>query len=355
VKEPHQIKRWYSWQLMKKSQGNKSEPERLKQSTDIVRKKFRNTLDLGVAGLLKAKKHTTDKAKAAAQHVSNSANKTRTHLAESLAFLSQDNLLKWSERLTEGTASVYDKALDANYLKTHIGGGNHRMFDGGHSPLNAFDAARDALSDDTFTQETIGYISAIWKDVTTVKGLPFFTWDQASYRNCADWVTTHVPGANKDWFYDLCSYDVFEILGTALPIVGSVFALKSEDQKKVAEILGASGFVSIAAANPLCGIAMICVATYAYAIKRHQFDGKSFVKGAGFAGISLALFTVLGLPILIELIVVIVITQIIRKGLIESSSVQEYVKKRIIPALGNAKLTLKQASLAPQQQADKPR
>ena len=30
--------------------------------------------------------------------------------------------------LAEGPATIYDKAMDAEYLATHIGGGNHRMF-----------------------------------------------------------------------------------------------------------------------------------------------------------------------------------------------------------------------------------
>ena len=46
--------------------------------------------------------------------------------------------------MVDGPATVYDKAMDAVYLATRIGGGNHRMFDGGHTILGAFRAARDA-------------------------------------------------------------------------------------------------------------------------------------------------------------------------------------------------------------------
>ena len=35
--------------------------------------------------------------------------------------------------LAEGPATIYDKAMDAEYLATHVGGGNHRLFDGGHT------------------------------------------------------------------------------------------------------------------------------------------------------------------------------------------------------------------------------
>ena len=47
-----------------------------------------------------------------------------------LPFLSQIDLLKWSKDVVNGIDGLYDKAMDAEYLKTHIGGGNHRLFDG---------------------------------------------------------------------------------------------------------------------------------------------------------------------------------------------------------------------------------
>ena len=52
-----------------------------------------------------------------------------------LPFLSQVDLLKWSKDVVNGIDGLYDKAMDAEYLKTNIGGGNHRLFDGGHDPI----------------------------------------------------------------------------------------------------------------------------------------------------------------------------------------------------------------------------
>jgi hypothetical protein len=246
-----------------------------------------------------------------------------------LAFISQAELLKWSERVTSSAASAYDKALDATYLRTHIGGGHHRMFDGGHDLSGAFEAARHAVADDSFAQEAVGYMSALWKDVTTTKGLPFFTWDQDTYSRCADWTTSHVPWASRDWFYDLCSYDAMELLGAALPVVGAVFALRSDDQSRVTEILGASGFVAVAAANPLAGIAMIGVAGYAYGAKKHRFEGRRFALGAGLAGFSFTLFALLGLPLLIELVIVIAATQLLRRSLPTADEIRDLVVAKV--------------------------
>ena len=37
------------------------------------------------------------------------------------------------QKLVEGSSTIYDKAMDARYITEHIGGGNHRLFDGGHT------------------------------------------------------------------------------------------------------------------------------------------------------------------------------------------------------------------------------
>ena len=36
------------------------------------------------------------------------------------------------QSMVDGSSTVYDKAMDARYIETGIGGGNHRLFDGGH-------------------------------------------------------------------------------------------------------------------------------------------------------------------------------------------------------------------------------
>lgn len=129
-----------------------------------------------------------------------------TVVATTGSLLSQVNLLQWSEELTKSAATVYDKALDLEYLKTHIGGGDHRLFDGGHDIFNAWDRAKDASSNDSFSEEVIGYISSLWKDVTTTKGLPFQTMDKAAFDTLP---TRFRPGifpawiANTLWIYCL--------------------------------------------------------------------------------------------------------------------------------------------------------
>ena len=42
-------------------------------------------------------------------------------------------------------ASIGRKAMDAEYLRTHIGGGWHRLYDGGHSLVGSWKAVSEAL------------------------------------------------------------------------------------------------------------------------------------------------------------------------------------------------------------------
>ena len=244
------------------------------------------------------------------------------------AFLSQGKLLSWLGELTKAPAKIYDKALDMEYLKNHIGGGDHRLFDGGHDIFNAWSRVREASPDDSFQQEVLGYISALWKDVTTTKGLPFIT---VSKENFESWVETldWIPGVDRKYLYDLCSFDAMEILSTALGAVGVLFALKKKDQKMLAELLGNMGIVSILSANPIMGIFVIGTAGYAYKKKKMEFDKVAFSKAALMSTFAAALFGVLGLPVLFNLILVITLSKLFRKQVLDNAELHAFIKENV--------------------------
>ncbi len=246
-----------------------------------------------------------------------------------LPFLSNPELLKWSEKITEGTASVYDKALDMTYLKTHIGGGNHRMFDGGHDIFNAWDRVKSAKIDDSSTEEIVGYVSAIWKDLTTKQGLPIFTWEKDNYDKWAEWFSEHVPIIDKSYFYDLMSIDIFEVIGSSIGVAALIFGLKRDDQKKVAEVIGSMGVTTIASANPLMAIALVFITAYVVMIKKNSIDKKSLIKGAVISTVSVAIFSVLGFPLLIELGIAIILTTLVRKKILENEVVLSLIDNRL--------------------------
>jgi hypothetical protein len=219
--------------------------------------------------------------------------------------------------------------MDATYLATHIGGGNHRLFDGGHDLLGAWGSVRDALPDDSLGQEVIGYASALLKDVTTPGGLPIMTITPERYGEIADQITAHVPGAGREWAYDLLTYDAFEVLTATLGVASTLFFLKNDDNERLAESLGSMGIVSIISANPLLGVAIVLITAYAYVVKKKKVEGKRLAMGASLSGLSLGLFAILGLPILLELGIVLVVAALLRKQIMDRDDLLDYLKSRV--------------------------
>lgn len=82
--------------------------------------------------------------------------------AAAQALLASDlsaNLNGLAEAAAKGSATIHDKAMDANYLdpllRPDLGGSLHRLFDGGHTIAGAVRAARGASPDDTIIEEAL--------------------------------------------------------------------------------------------------------------------------------------------------------------------------------------------------------
>ena len=150
----------------------------------------------------------------------------------------------------KGKATIYDKAMDAEYLATHIGGGNHRLFDGGHTLLGAIKATHAASQDDTLVQEALGGMQGLLRDVSTPKGLPLATWDKPTYDAVASSLESTF-GIPKDWFYDLNSYDVGELLGSTVGVVSLIFGWNRAETESFASLATGMGMSAAVSANPL--------------------------------------------------------------------------------------------------------
>jgi hypothetical protein len=250
------------------------------------------------------------------------------------AFLAAPELLKWSEGLTQSAATIYDRSLDAEYLRTHIGGGVHRMFDGGQDLWGAWTRVKDASSDDTFLQEVAGYAGALWKDLTTTNGLPVVTWDQAGFERFAERLGS-VPGVSKAWIYDAVSYDAFEVLSAGLGAVGLIFALQKDALTRLSEMLGSMGITALISANPVMGLSIVATTGYAYwkAQSRGEavaIDATSAIRGAALGATSAAIFAVLAGPVVIKLVVAIAVTGFLRHHLTKRATDDEAVSGLVL-------------------------
>jgi len=96
--------------------------------------------------------------------------------------------------------------------------------------------------------------------------------------------------------------------------------------EKLSEILGSVGIISILSANPLTGIAVIICTAYAYKEKKKKLSGKKMMEGAVLSTISIAIFSALVFPLLIELAIVITISKLIRNYIFSPDEILKFIK-----------------------------
>ena len=77
------------------------------------------------------------------------------------------------------------------------------------------------------------------------------------------------------------------------------------------------------------GIFVIGTACYAYKKKSMEFDKKVFSKSALASTFAVSLFGVLQLPILFELLLVVTITKLFRKQVLDNAGLQAFIKENV--------------------------
>ncbi|MCY4505618.1 MAG: hypothetical protein OXG35_01455 [Acidobacteria bacterium] len=181
-------------------------------------------------------------------------------------------------KISAGPATLYDKAMDAEYLATSIGGGNHRMFDGGHTLAGAFEAVRGASAEDTILQEGFGYMQGLFRDLTTPMGLPLANWDKGTYDQVSGYLQSQfsIP---KGWFYDINSFDAAEVLGAGVGVVAVFFCWNRADSEQFGRLAGSMGLSAALSANPLLLIVTIAALARAFHVARREGRAGDAVDG----------------------------------------------------------------------------
>lgn len=239
-----------------------------------------------------------------------------------LSYLSQKDLLSWLKHYTETNPTIYDNAMDSEYIKTGIGGYTHRLFDGGHDPFGAAKAVRDASDNDTIFQEIFGYASAMFKDMSTPEGVPFVTVDKEWYDKASDLVSSYVPFASKEWFRDILSMDTFEIFSTSLTVLAKVYFLNKKDVDNLSRLLGSVSILSIISANVFMGVAVMHIYVQAFSKSKTKVDKKGFTKGASVSLISSLVFKAVGYKVGFSLVFGMILMSIFNKKAFTSKFIQ---------------------------------
>lgn len=236
--------------------------------------------------------------------------------------LMTQKLTEWAESALGTVPTAYDKALDALYNSSHVGGKYHRLFDGSHDPFGAWQRITEAgLGHDVFDRVG-GYAQALTKDFVTTMGIPFATLDKQAFDQM---VTTWsaIPGIDRDYLYKLFSLNGADLIGATLSAVAAILAFNSENFVHFSELVGALGVSTIASANPLLAVVTIVSAGYGYSLD--QLSLASLTKGAAATVMSLLLYSVISLPFLIEIVLVAVIVDVVKVNLFENVDLQGYI------------------------------
>lgn len=82
-----------------------------------------------------------------------------------------------TEHLSSQHATIASKAMDAEYLRTHIGGGWHRLYDGGHGLVGSWKVVSDSLPNLAALDQLGVWANEYWKDLITTRGMPIIILD----------------------------------------------------------------------------------------------------------------------------------------------------------------------------------
>lgn len=249
------------------------------------------------------------------------------------------------QNMVAGSPTIYDKAMDAEFIATHIGGAQHRLFDGGHTIIGAFRAGHAASPDDNIIQEAMGTIQGLLRDVSTPSGLPLANWDYETYQRVAETLESnfHIP---KSWFYDLNTYDAADLLGGAIGIVAVIFHWNRGDTEEFAKLVGGMGLSAVLSANPLLLIVTVVAMARAFHIAHRSGEYAEFVdgqfKGVVGAGATIGAVSLVGIaggPWGVALITGLVVGILVNQALKDVSIVQvsEVVAKQAITTASEAK------------------
>ena len=140
-------------------------------------------------------------------------------------------------------------------------------------------------------------MQGLLRDVSTPKGLPLATWDKATYDSVADSLQSTF-GIPKNWFYDLNSFDVGELVGGTVGVVSLIFGWNKAETESFASLAAGMGTSAAVSANPL----LLAVSMVAFGRAFHKANhadeyaqlAEGALKGAFGAGSSLGAIALVG-------------------------------------------------------------
>lgn len=201
-----------------------------------------------------------------------------------LNWKNDSELSHWlTNHLSNQFATVGSRAMDAEYLRTHIGGGWHRLYDGGHSLAGSWKAVSESSPDLSALDHLGVWANEYWKDLITTRGMPIVILDHADRVG--------------EYFKHLDCVNVAQVIGGELTGV-SIYCNWNDPAKLVASAAATdcSGIVYANVVAPL--VSLIALGRAYFLLKQSEQDDlrtliAPALKGLTRSGASVLLITVI--------------------------------------------------------------
>ncbi|MEA2976056.1 MAG: hypothetical protein QOF19_1576 [Alphaproteobacteria bacterium] len=185
--------------------------------------------------------------------------------------------------LSNQHATIASKAMDAEYLRTHIGGSWHRLYDGGHSLVGSWKAVSETLPDLGALDQLGIWANEYWKDLITTRGMPIVVLDHAD--------------SVSEYFKHLDCVNVAQLIGGE--VCGVSIYCNWNDPAKLVASATATECSGIVYANVVAPLVSLIALGRAYFLLREaeQDDFQDLIapalKGLSRGGASILLITVM--------------------------------------------------------------
>lgn len=114
-------------------------------------------------------------------------------------------------------------------------------------------------------------VQGLLRDVSTPRGLPVATWDKETFDQVAGALESkfHIP---QDWFRDLNTYDVPDLIGSTVGAVSLIYNWNGADTEAFTRLVGSMGLSAAVGANPL--LLIVSVVALGRAFHKAQLTGE---------------------------------------------------------------------------------
>lgn len=188
---------------------------------------------------------------------------------------------QWTRTVfASGHATRYDKALDHFYITTGEYGADHRLFDGSHDLVGAWKTIAKAFPEEGWLQRAEGYVSALWKDMATPRGIPVVTWDKEAFDAVAGFLNETL-GISRNWVKDMATFTATEFVGAVLGALALALSWDRAELRRFSEIVASLGLSALVGASPILVMVTIVGLAKCFHEARHGAGFKRVLSGGG--------------------------------------------------------------------------